>query len=174
VSNNGVKDLRIVSCKDALSTEFDEVPNLKLAAKKTAIRVKSGASQSWQRRPLSPQQRRESGPSKIDTKGQNRKSPVIAIQLQSALIPAALNVPRAATLELLTKAEALFDHMTRYGRTTPEMRYRKAVMLNESRVPAGVAENHRTQDHTTYSKGAAFTLTARRGPSGVTLHNWYF
>jgi len=29
------------------------------------------------------------------------------------------NVPRAATLELLTKAEGLFDNMARFGRPTP-------------------------------------------------------
>ncbi|MFZ2137432.1 MAG: toll/interleukin-1 receptor domain-containing protein, partial [Xanthobacteraceae bacterium] len=39
------------------------------------------------------------------------------------------NVPRAATLSLLTKAEGLFDDMARYGRPTPELRYRKAWML---------------------------------------------
>jgi hypothetical protein len=39
------------------------------------------------------------------------------------------NVPRTATLELLTKAEALFDGMARFGQATPELRYRKAWML---------------------------------------------
>jgi len=39
------------------------------------------------------------------------------------------NVPRAATLELLTKAEGLFDNMARYGRPTPELQYQRAVML---------------------------------------------
>jgi tetratricopeptide (TPR) repeat protein len=39
------------------------------------------------------------------------------------------NVPRAATLELLTKAEALFEHMARYGRPTPELQYQRAWML---------------------------------------------
>jgi tetratricopeptide (TPR) repeat protein len=39
------------------------------------------------------------------------------------------NVPRAAKLGLLTKAEGLFDDMARYGRQTPELRYRKAWML---------------------------------------------
>ena len=39
------------------------------------------------------------------------------------------NVPRAATLSLLAKAEGLFDDMARYGRQTPELRYRKAWML---------------------------------------------
>jgi tetratricopeptide (TPR) repeat protein len=41
------------------------------------------------------------------------------------------NVPRTATLELLVKAEALFDDMARFGRPTPELRYRKAWMLIE-------------------------------------------
>jgi tetratricopeptide (TPR) repeat protein len=41
------------------------------------------------------------------------------------------NVPRAATLALLDKAEGLFDDMARYGRPTPELRYRKAWMLIE-------------------------------------------
>jgi TIR domain len=39
------------------------------------------------------------------------------------------NVPRTATLELLVKAEALFDDMARFGRPTPELSYRKAWML---------------------------------------------
>ena len=39
------------------------------------------------------------------------------------------NVPRTATLELLARAEALFDVMARLGRPTPELRYRKALML---------------------------------------------
>ena len=39
------------------------------------------------------------------------------------------NVPRAATLSLLAKAEGLFDDMAQYGRPTPELRYRKAWML---------------------------------------------
>ena len=38
-------------------------------------------------------------------------------------------VPRAATLELLSKAEGLFDDMARYGRPTPELQYQKAWML---------------------------------------------
>src|SRR6516165_5571758 len=39
------------------------------------------------------------------------------------------NVPRGATLALLTRAEGLFDDMAQYGRPTPELRYRKAWML---------------------------------------------
>ena len=39
------------------------------------------------------------------------------------------NVPRTATLELLTQAEGLFDDMALLGRPTPELRYRKAWML---------------------------------------------
>ncbi len=39
------------------------------------------------------------------------------------------NVPRTATLELLTRAEGLFDDMARYGRPTPELQYQKALML---------------------------------------------
>jgi tetratricopeptide (TPR) repeat protein len=39
------------------------------------------------------------------------------------------NVPRSATIELLSKAEGLFGVMARYGRATPELRYRKAWML---------------------------------------------
>ena len=38
-------------------------------------------------------------------------------------------VPRKATLELLTRAEGLFDDMARLGRATPELRRRKAWML---------------------------------------------
>ena len=38
-------------------------------------------------------------------------------------------VPRAATLELLAKAEGLFDDMAQYGRPTPDLRFRKAWML---------------------------------------------
>jgi tetratricopeptide (TPR) repeat protein len=39
------------------------------------------------------------------------------------------NVPRTATLALLAKAEGLFDDMAKFGRPTPELRYRKAWML---------------------------------------------
>jgi len=39
------------------------------------------------------------------------------------------NVPRTATLELLARAEGLFDDMARLGRPTPELHYRKAWML---------------------------------------------
>jgi hypothetical protein len=39
------------------------------------------------------------------------------------------NVPRTATLTLLGQGEGLFDDMARYGRPTPELRYRKAWML---------------------------------------------
>lgn len=39
------------------------------------------------------------------------------------------NVPRSATLAILAKAEGLFEVMARYGRPTPELRYRKAWML---------------------------------------------
>jgi tetratricopeptide (TPR) repeat protein len=41
------------------------------------------------------------------------------------------NVPRTATLDLLARAEGLFDDMARLGRPTPELRYRKAWMLIE-------------------------------------------
>jgi tetratricopeptide (TPR) repeat protein len=41
------------------------------------------------------------------------------------------NVPRTATLDLLARAEVLFDNMAQYGRPTPELRYRKAAMLIE-------------------------------------------
>jgi tetratricopeptide (TPR) repeat protein len=40
-------------------------------------------------------------------------------------------VPRKATLELLTRAEGLFDDMARLGRPTAELEYRKALMLIE-------------------------------------------
>ncbi len=39
------------------------------------------------------------------------------------------NVPRTATLDLLARADVLFDNMAQYGRPTPELRYRKASML---------------------------------------------
>ena len=39
------------------------------------------------------------------------------------------NVPRTVTLAYLEKAEGLFGVMARYGRPTPELRYRKAWML---------------------------------------------
>ena len=38
---------------------------------------------------------------------------------------------KAATLELLTKAEGLFDNMAQFGRPTPELQYHKAWMLIE-------------------------------------------
>ncbi|MCB1549796.1 MAG: toll/interleukin-1 receptor domain-containing protein, partial [Hyphomicrobiaceae bacterium] len=39
------------------------------------------------------------------------------------------SVPRRATLEMLHRAEALFDHMARLGRSTPELQRQKAWML---------------------------------------------
>lgn len=39
------------------------------------------------------------------------------------------NVPRTATLELLVKAERLFDDMSRLGRPTPDLKHQKAWML---------------------------------------------
>ncbi|MEZ5910456.1 MAG: hypothetical protein R3D31_16780, partial [Hyphomicrobiaceae bacterium] len=39
------------------------------------------------------------------------------------------SVPRRATLEMLLRAEALFDHMARLGRPTPELQRQKAWML---------------------------------------------
>jgi tetratricopeptide (TPR) repeat protein len=41
------------------------------------------------------------------------------------------NVPRTATISLLTEAEGFFNDMAQYGLPTPEMRYRKAEMLIE-------------------------------------------
>jgi tetratricopeptide (TPR) repeat protein len=41
------------------------------------------------------------------------------------------NVPRTATLELLTRAEGLFDDMARLGRPTPALQRQKALMLIE-------------------------------------------
>ena len=39
------------------------------------------------------------------------------------------NVPRTATVEMLTRAEALFDNMARLGRPTPALQRQKAWML---------------------------------------------
>ena len=39
------------------------------------------------------------------------------------------SVPRTATLELLSRAEGIFDDMARLGRQTPELLYRKSQML---------------------------------------------
>jgi tetratricopeptide (TPR) repeat protein len=39
------------------------------------------------------------------------------------------NVPRTATVEMLTRAETLFDNMARLGRPTPELQRQKAWML---------------------------------------------
>jgi len=39
------------------------------------------------------------------------------------------NVPRAATVELLLRAEGLFDVMAQLGRPTPELLHRRALML---------------------------------------------
>jgi tetratricopeptide (TPR) repeat protein len=41
------------------------------------------------------------------------------------------NVPRTATVEMLTRAEALFENMARLGRATPAMQRQKALMLIE-------------------------------------------
>ena len=40
-------------------------------------------------------------------------------------------VPQTATLELLSRAEGLFNDMALLGRPTPELKYRKALMLVE-------------------------------------------
>ena len=50
-------------------------------------------------------------------------------------------MPRDATIELLTKAEGLFDDMARLSRHTPELRYRKAWMLIEFARNYAVAES---------------------------------
>jgi tetratricopeptide (TPR) repeat protein len=39
------------------------------------------------------------------------------------------NVPRSATLQLLSKAEALFDNISEYGRPTAELQFQKAKMM---------------------------------------------
>ena len=41
------------------------------------------------------------------------------------------NVPRTATMALLTRAEGLFDNMARFGRPTPSLQRQKAWMLIE-------------------------------------------
>jgi hypothetical protein len=60
------------------------------------------------------------------------------------------NVPRAATLELLTKAEGLFDGMAWYGKPTPELQYRKAWMLIEfARNYAALGDTNKQRERVT-------------------------
>jgi tetratricopeptide (TPR) repeat protein len=57
-------------------------------------------------------------------------------------------VPRAATLELLSKAESLFDDMARYGRPTPELQYQKAWMLIQfARNYADLGDSNKQRSH---------------------------
>ena len=64
------------------------------------------------------------------------------------------NVPRHATIDLLTRAEGLFDDMARFGQPTPELRYRKAWMLIQ------FARNYEILGDT--AKQAARALDARQ------------
>ena len=58
------------------------------------------------------------------------------------------NVPRAATLTLLGKAEGLFDDMAQYGRATPELRYRKSWMLIQfARNYAILGDTNKQREH---------------------------
>jgi hypothetical protein len=72
------------------------------------------------------------------------------------------NVPRTATLEMLTRAEALFDHMARLGRPTPELQRQKAWMLIQ------FARNYGIVGDTTKQRQRAepHCAGARRGAPG--------
>jgi TIR domain len=73
------------------------------------------------------------------------------------------NVPHSATIELLTKAEGLFDDMARLGRPTPELRYRKAWMLIEFARNYGVVSDT--------AKETARALEADRLLAGLSEEN---
>jgi tetratricopeptide (TPR) repeat protein len=72
------------------------------------------------------------------------------------------HVPRAATLELLTKAEGLFDNMARYGRPTPQLQYEKAWMLIQfARSYVVLGDTGRQLAHAKEAYGLLAGLAAR-------------
>jgi tetratricopeptide (TPR) repeat protein len=73
------------------------------------------------------------------------------------------NVPRTATLELLVKAETLFDDMARFGRPTAELSYRKAWMLIEfARNYAVLGDTGKQLAHATEAYGLLAGLAAKK------------
>jgi tetratricopeptide (TPR) repeat protein len=72
------------------------------------------------------------------------------------------NVPRAATLELLTRAEGLFGNMARYGRPTPQLQYQKAWMLIQfARSYAVLGDTGKQLAHATEANRLLAGLTAQ-------------
>ena len=61
------------------------------------------------------------------------------------------NVPRAATLELLNKADGLFDTMASFGRPTPELRFRRR---NADRVRAQLCDLGETKNERSHAEEA--------------------
>jgi tetratricopeptide (TPR) repeat protein len=73
------------------------------------------------------------------------------------------NVPRTTTLELLTQAEVLFDDMARFGRATPELRYRKAWMLIQfARNYAVLGDTGKQREHATNAFRLLAALAAEK------------
>jgi tetratricopeptide (TPR) repeat protein len=84
------------------------------------------------------------------------------------------NVPRVATLELLAKAEVLFDDMARFGRRTPELNYRKAWMLIEfARNYAAVGDTGKELAHAAEAYRLLAGLAAEK-PGDVTYQSGLF
>ena len=81
------------------------------------------------------------------------------------------NVPRAATLALLGKAEGLFDDMAQYGRQTPELRYRKAVMLIEFARNYGILGNTDKQRERATEAYRLLAGLATEKPDDTDYHN---
>jgi tetratricopeptide (TPR) repeat protein len=77
------------------------------------------------------------------------------------------NVPRSATIELLTKAEGLFDDMARFGGSTPELRYRRAWMLIEFARNYGVVGDTARQQARGFEADRLLAGLAEEKPNDV-------
>jgi tetratricopeptide (TPR) repeat protein len=74
------------------------------------------------------------------------------------------NVPRTATVELLTRAEGLFDDMARLGRPTPSLQRQKAWMLIEfARNYAILGDTTKQRERADEAERIMAALAADRG-----------
>ncbi len=81
------------------------------------------------------------------------------------------NVPRAATLELLNRAEGLFDNMAQFGRPTPELQFRKAEMLIAfARNYAALGETAKQRSHAEQALHLLSDLASAK-PNDATYQN---
>jgi tetratricopeptide (TPR) repeat protein len=81
------------------------------------------------------------------------------------------NVPRAATLELLSRAEVLFDNMAQFGQPTPELQYQKAWMLIQfARNYAILGDTGKERAHAEEAHSLLAKLAAAK-PNDTTYQN---